>query len=80
VGDGIASGQGKKIVWQVAVDIPDLYGTNFAFEVVADDNVGPTAGFVHPVDGASMALIPTGFFEMGDLLMKKKIENCQCIQ
>ena len=28
VGEGIASGQGNKIVWQVAVDIPDLYGTN----------------------------------------------------
>ena len=60
VGEGIASGQGKKIVWQVAVDIPDLYGTNFVFEVVADDNVGPSAGFVNPVDGASMALIPAG--------------------
>jgi len=34
--------------------------------VVADDNAGPTAGFVHPVDGASMALIPAGRFEMGD--------------
>ena len=68
VGKGIASGQGKKIIWQVAVDIPDLYGTNFVFEVVADDNVGPTAGFVHPVDGASMALIPAGSFEMGDHL------------
>ena len=33
---------------------------------MADDNVGPTAGFVHPVDGASMALIPAGFFEMRD--------------
>ena len=66
VGKSIASGQGKKIIWQVAVDIPDLYGTNFVFEVVADDNVGPTAGFVHPVDGASMALIPAGSFEMGD--------------
>ena len=60
VGEGIASGQGKKIIWQVAVDIPDLYGTNFVFEVVADDNVGPSAGFVNPVDGASMALIPAG--------------------
>ena len=68
VGKSIASGQGKKIIWQVAVDIPDLYGTNFVFEVVADDNVGPTAGFVHPVDGASMALIPAGSFEMGDHL------------
>ena len=43
IGEGIASGKGKKIVWQVAVDISDLYGTNFVFEVVADDNVGPTA-------------------------------------
>jgi len=33
---------------------------------VADDNVGPTAGFVHPVDGASMALIPAGSLEMRD--------------
>ena len=24
VGEGIASGQGKKIIWQVVVDIPDL--------------------------------------------------------
>ena len=66
VGAGIASGQGKKIVWQVAVDMPDLYGTNFVFEVVADDHVGPTESFVHPADGASMALIPAGSFEMGD--------------
>ncbi|MAT78282.1 hypothetical protein CMK14_24470 [Candidatus Poribacteria bacterium] len=68
VGEGIASGKGKKIVWQVSVDIPDLYGTNFVFEVVADDHVEPTAGFVHPVDKASMALIPAGSFEMGDHL------------
>jgi len=68
IGDGIASGQGKKIIWQVATDIPDLYGTNFVFEVVADDNVGPRAGFVHPTDGASMVLIPAGSFEMGDHL------------
>ena len=60
IGEGIASGKGKKIVWQVATDIPDLYGTNFVFEVVADDNVGPSAGFVNPLDGASMALIPAG--------------------
>ena len=68
VGEGIANGQGKKIVWQVAVDIPDLYGTNFVFEVVADDNVGPRAELVLPTDGASMALIPAGSFEMGDHL------------
>jgi len=36
--------------------------------VVAGDNVGPRAGFVHPTDGASMALIPAGRFEMGDHL------------
>ena len=51
VGDGIASGQGKKIVWQVV-----------------DDNVGPTASFVYPVDGASMVLIPGSSFEMSDKL------------
>jgi formylglycine-generating enzyme required for sulfatase activity len=68
VGEGITSGQGKKIIWQVAVDIPDLYGTNFVFEVAADDNVGPTESFVHPVDEGSMVLIPSGSFEMGDHL------------
>ena len=66
IGEGIASGQGQKIIWQVATDIPDLYGTNFVFEVVADDNVGPRAELVLPTDGASMALIPAGSFEMGD--------------
>ena len=50
----------------MAVDIPNLYGTNFVFEVVADDNVGPTESFVHPIDGVSMVLIPAGTFEMGD--------------
>lgn len=39
VGERITSGKGKKILWQVVADIPDLYGTNFVFEVVADDNV-----------------------------------------
>ena len=68
VGEGITSGQGKKIIWQVAVEIPDLYGTNFVFEVAADDNVGPTESFVHPVDEGSMVLIPSGSFEMGDHL------------
>ena len=36
VGEGIVSGQGQKISWQVAVDIPDLYGTNFVFESKLD--------------------------------------------
>ena len=68
VGEGIASGQGKKIIWQVATDIPDLYGTNFVFEVVADDNVDPKASFVLPPDGSEMVLIPAGSFEIGDHL------------
>jgi len=66
VGERIAGGKGKKIAWQVALDIPDLYGTNFVFEVVADDNVGPVEGFLYPIDGAKMVLIPAGSFEMGD--------------
>ena len=37
VGKGIASGQGKKIVWHVEQDIPDFYSTNVVFEVVADE-------------------------------------------
>ena len=37
VGEGIASGQGKKIVWHVEQDIPDFYSTNVVFEVVADE-------------------------------------------
>jgi len=58
---------GSKIVWQVALDIPDLYGTNFVFEVVADDNVGLGEGFVSPINGSKMVLIPAGgSFEMGD--------------
>ena len=68
VGEGIASGQGQKIIWQVATDIPDLYGTNFVFEVVADDNVGPRADLVFPTGETRMVLIPAGSFEMGDHL------------
>ena len=68
VGERIAGGKGKKILWQVAEDLPDLYGTNFVFEVIADDNVGPVEGFVSPTDGAKMVLIPDGSFEMGDHL------------
>ena len=68
VGERIAGGKGKKIIWQVAVDIPDLYGTNFVFEVVANDNVGPVEEFVSPTDGSRMVLIPAVSFEMGDHL------------
>jgi len=28
IGEGIASGKGKTIIWHIAVDIPDFYSTN----------------------------------------------------
>ena len=72
---------GSKIVWQVALDIPDLYGTNFVFEVVADDNVGLGEGFVSPINGSKMVLIPAGgSFEMGIILMRERLVNALCIR
>ena len=63
IGEGIASGKGKTIIWHVEQDVPDFYSTNVVFEVVAYDGVGP---LIWEKDGSEMALIPAGTFEMGD--------------
>jgi len=69
VGEGISSGQGKEIVWTIAVDdFLHVYGENFVIRVLADDGVKPVLGekIVWEKDGSEMMRIPVGSFEMGD--------------
>ena len=65
IGERIASGKGKTIIWHVEQDIPDFYSTNVVFEVVTDDGRGPEI-ITWEKDGSEMVLIPSGSFEMGD--------------
>jgi len=64
VGADIESGKGKHILWIAGEDLPDAKGENFRVKVVADDT--NTSPVVIGGDGAEMALIPAGEFQMGD--------------
>ena len=66
VGQGISSGTGKEIVWTIDDDIPlHKLGENYVIGVVADDLAGFSDRITWEKDGAEMAFIPAGFFEMG---------------
>ena len=66
VGRDISSGIGNEIVWTIDDDIPlHKLGENYVIGVVADDLAGFSDRIIWGKDGAEMALIPAGFFEMG---------------
>ena len=65
VGAGIAPGTGKQIVWDAGADVPNVFGTNYQIKLTASD--GQLGGeTIIGQDGAPMALIPAGEFQMGD--------------
>ena len=66
IGEGIASGKGKIIIWHVEQDVPSFYSTNVVFEVVADDNIRAEKQITWERDGSKMALVLAGSFEMGN--------------
>ena len=57
VGEHVAPGPGKRIVWDVSKDVKQLSGDRFVFSVTANWESSGTAG---------MVLIKGGWFEMGD--------------
>ena len=63
VGEGISPGTGKLIVWDVERDRGQIKGESFKVRVIADDGDDTV---IIGKDGAEMALIPAGEFEMGD--------------
>jgi formylglycine-generating enzyme required for sulfatase activity len=65
IGPGIIPGKGKKIVWDAGKDAPNVFGTNYRAKVTASDGVG-LPQIIKGKDGAEMALIPAGKFQMGD--------------
>ena len=65
VGTGIAPGTGKQIVWDAGADVPEVYGTNYRVKITASDG-GAGGATIIGQDGAPMALIPAGEFQMGD--------------
>ena len=65
VGVGIAPGTGKQIVWDAGADVPDVYGTNYRVKISASDGRAGGSTIIGQ-DGAPMALIPAGEFQMGD--------------
>jgi formylglycine-generating enzyme required for sulfatase activity len=62
VGPGIIPGKDKKIVWDAAKDVPNVYGTNYIVKVTASDSGNIILG----KDDAQMTMIPAGKFQMGD--------------
>lgn len=65
VGAGIAPGKAKKIVWSAGVDTPNVFGVNYRVKITATDGKAG-APTITGSDGALMALIPAGEFQMGD--------------
>ena len=65
IGEGIAPGTGKQIVWDAGTDAPSVFGTDYRVKVTADDGRAG-GGTITGNDGAPMVLIPAGEFEMGD--------------
>ena len=69
VGEGITSSTGKEIVWTITQDVAlHQYGEGYVVAVMADDKVELAELITWEKDGAEMALIPAGSFEMGDHL------------
>lgn len=64
VGNSIAPGKGKKITWDAGIDSPNIYGANYVVKITANDGQYDGAAIVGQ-DGAPMALIPAGEFQMG---------------
>ena len=62
IGENIAPGTGKVIVWDVSEDMPGVRGDIFRARVIANDAPPVIIG----KDGAEMVLIPAGEFEMGN--------------
>ena len=65
VGVGVIPGKGKKIVWNAGVDVPNVFGVNYQAKITASDGKAGAPTIVGK-DGAIMALIPAGDFQMGD--------------
>jgi hypothetical protein len=57
IGEGVATGTGKTITWDVGADWNQQVSSTMRFKVIADDGV--------PTGPAGMALIPAGSFTMG---------------
>jgi len=71
IGPGIVPGKGKKIVWDAGKDVPNVYGTNYRVKVTASDSGNIIIG----KDGAEMALISAGRFQMGDNFNEGNIDE-----
>ncbi|MFQ6042958.1 MAG: formylglycine-generating enzyme family protein [Candidatus Poribacteria bacterium] len=66
IGAGIRPGKNKRIIWDAGKDLTDeLYNTAFRAKVIADDGKHTADEIIWPTDGAPMALIPAGEFQMG---------------
>jgi hypothetical protein len=61
VGEGIASGTGKRIVWDAGRDLPGLWSPFIRVRVSADDGTGAAPP-------PNMVLVPAGEFLMGSTL------------
>ena len=64
VGNSIAPGKGKKITWDAGIDSPNIYSTNYVVKITANDGQYDGSAIVGQ-DGAPMAFIPAGEFQMG---------------
>lgn len=60
VGDSISAGISNEIIWNTAVDIPNVSGSDFKVRVIAS-----SGGLGVPPNGHTMVSIPAGAFNMG---------------